>query len=98
VIEVDAWPMISTTVDGVEEVFKQGTRLRADHPAVTAHPELCEKDGDPEEFNVKRRRLNANVYANSGTDTRAVRILNTKYRAKRAVKLDVDGESRTVKR
>jgi hypothetical protein len=88
----------TTTVEGVEEVFQQGTRLRADHPTVIAHPELWAKDGDLDEFNAKRRRLYAEVGRNRIPDTGAARILNTKFRATRSVKLDVDGEARKVKR
>jgi hypothetical protein len=76
----------TTTVEGVEEVFQQGTRLRADHPTVIAHPELWAKDGDLDEFNAKRRALYAEVGRNRIPDTGAARILNTRLRAKRAVK------------
>jgi hypothetical protein len=37
VVCVDAY---TTSVDGTVQIFKQGTRLRADLPTVIAHPEL----------------------------------------------------------
>jgi hypothetical protein len=95
-------PFSTTGPDGAPATFAEGARLEGSHEMVQRFPEYWVHEDNPTEMINRKHRLMAAAHAaatpSSANRTGAARILNTKYRAKRAVKVDVDGEARKIKK
>ena len=82
--------------DGYPATFKEGARLESTAEEVKRRPQLWARESSPDEAERKRRALM--VEAQGQTHYNTIPILSPRYRAKRKVTVDVDGETRSIKR
>jgi hypothetical protein len=92
-------PFTCTAEDGSPITFAEGARLEASDEMVRRFPDYWVSEDNPSEMANRKRKLMAEALSTPPSpDTSAAQILNTKYRAKRAIRVDVDGEARQVKK
>jgi hypothetical protein len=80
------------------ETYTEGTRLEGSNEIVKRHPDFWAREDLPSEITAKRKSAWAEVFSVRYTDHNRPRVLRTKYRATKSVRLDVDGEPRRVRK
>ena len=88
----------SGDLDGEPVVFNPGMRLKGSHPAVSTWPALFEKESDLDELEEKRRVANEPRYTVPTEDTTKPRVVDHKLRARRDIRLLIDGNERQTGR
>jgi hypothetical protein len=87
--------------DGEPVTIAEGVRLDEGNPIVKRWPQFFASDSDDARMALNRKLMAEAEEAaavSRGTTTRSTRILSSRHRAKRSVKLDVDGEERRIKK
>jgi hypothetical protein len=91
-------PYSTTGPDGVPATFTEGFRLEGSNEMVKRFPDYWAREDLPSEITAKRKSAWAEVFSVRYTDHNRPRVLRTRLRAKRAVKVDVDGEPRRIRK
>jgi hypothetical protein len=96
-VHVCVMPFSAETPNG-PETFTEGFRLEGSNEMVKRFPDYWAREDLPSEIAAKRKAAWAGALSASYTDHNPPRVLRARLRVKRAVKVDVDGEPRRIRK